>query len=333
MTNKADLKKPSFTGKELIVVERVKKYYPIRKGFFSKTINYVKALDSVDLTIEKGETVGLVGESGSGKTTLGKLILLLERPTAGRIWFSGRDILKYDRHQLHSLRLSAQIIFQDPYSSLDPRKKVGSLIGEALKVHRLVGKSEINSRVLKLMNDVGLLPDNINRYPHEFSGGQRQRIGIARALSLEPQLIICDEPVSALDVSIQGQVINLLQDLQSKYNLSYLFISHDLNVVAHLSNRVAVMYLGQIVEMADRDVLFDDPRHPYTQALLSASPSTVLEKKKKRILLQGEIPSPIDPPSGCCFHTRCPRMKQECTEVRPEPRIVDEGHMVKCFMC
>src|SRR5512139_2482236 len=290
----------------LVNIKGVRKYYPVEKGLFAREPDYVKAVDGVDLVIPRGETLGLVGESGCGKSTLGRLILRLEEPTEGQIFFEGEDILRYKAEQLRQLRREMQIIFQDPYSSLNPRKTVGSIIGEPLIIHNIGTKKEQQERVLRLMEVVGLRPEHINRYPHEFSGGQRQRIGIARALALNPKLIIADEPVSALDVSIQAQVLNLLEELQDEFHLTYLFIAHDLSVVEHISDRVAVMHLGRIAELAMSDDLYRNPKHPYTQALLSANPIPDPTLERKRILLQGEVPSPINPPSGCNFHTRCP---------------------------
>lgn len=319
------------TTTDIVEAQGAKKYYPIRKGLLSRVSAVVKAVDGVDLAITRGITMGLVGESGCGKTTLGRILIRLETPTEGNIYYDGREISNYKKSEIRLLRREMQIVFQDPYSSLDPRKTVESLVGEPLIIHKMGSKAERQEKILQLIQDVGLRPGHLKRYPHEFSGGQRQRIGIARALSLNPKFIICDEPVSALDVSVQAQVINLLKKIQEKYNLSYLFISHDLNVVAHISNRVAVMYLGQIVEIADRDILFSRPLHPYTQALLAASPTPMRKKRKKRIILKGDVPSPINPPQGCRFHTRCPDAKSECRI--EEPDLVNAGgnHQVRCF--
>jgi len=314
----------------LLVVRNLKKYFPVGKGFFKKASAQVRAVEDVDLSVRRGETVGLVGESGCGKTTLGRCILRLEEPTEGKIYFENKDILSYDRGTLRQLRRDMQIIFQDPYSSLNPRKTVGQIIGEGFLVHRMLSRKESIERVRELMQTVGLLPEQINRYPHEFSGGQRQRISIARALSLHPKLVIADEPVSSLDVSIQAQILNLLVELQRKFGLTYVFISHGLSVVRHLSDRVAVMYLGRIVELATSRSLFSHPLHPYTEALMSAVPKINPLKKKERILLQGDVPSPIDPPPGCSFHPRCRYRQQICKEGVPGMEEAEENHWVRC---
>ena len=287
----------------LLEVKHLKKHFPIKGGVFSKTIGYVYAVDDVNFTLAKGETLGLVGESGCGKSTTGRTILRLIEPTDGAIYFEGQDITTLDKSAMRALRREMQIIFQDPYASLNPRMTVGSIIGEPLEIHKIAKGSEKEERVASLLQKVGLRAEDMRKYPHEFSGGQRQRIGIARALALNPKLIVCDEPVSALDVSIQAQVINLLEDLQAEFGLSYLFIAHNLNVVEHISNRVAVMYLGQIVELASDEELYKNPQHPYTEALLSAVPIPDPTVKKKRIILEGDVPSPINPPKGCHFHT------------------------------
>jgi len=318
---------------ELVRLENVKKYFLIKGGFFSKASGHVKAVDGVDLSIFKGETLGLVGESGCGKSTLGRLILRLEVATEGRILFEGGNILEYDQKTMRQLRRDMQIIFQDPYSSLNPRKTVESIVGDPLSINNVTrSNSEKKEKVLEIMKEVGLRPEHISRYPHEFSGGQRQRIGIARALALKPKLIICDEPVSALDVSIQGQIINLLQDLQEKYHLTYLFIAHDLSVVEHISNRVAVMYLGRIVEMSTNERIYKNPKHPYTQALISASPIPDPKIRRERIILEGDVPSPINPPDGCHFHSRCPRESPLCNRNTPDLIEIEPGHYVRCFL-
>jgi oligopeptide/dipeptide ABC transporter ATP-binding protein len=314
----------------LLEVRNLKKYFPVKKGVFSRTIGEVKAVDGVSFALERGETLGLVGESGCGKTTVGRSILRLVEPTSGEVIFKGQDMLQLDREALRRVRASLQIIFQDPFSSLDPRMSIGQIIAEPIKNHLVLSKGEVRDRVAYLMERVGLHPEQMGRYPHEFSGGQRQRIGIARALALNPLVIVCDEPVSALDVSIQAQVMNLLAQLQEEMNLSYIFIAHDLSVVEHISDRVAVMYLGCIVELANDRELYQNAQHPYTQALLSAIPIPDPEIRRPRIILEGDVPSPLKPPSGCAFHTRCPERKDVCKQERPTFRDLGEGHWVAC---
>ena len=317
-------------NKNLLEAKDVVKYYPIRGGVLLKEVASVKAVDGVSLNIREGETLGLVGESGCGKTTFGRVILRLEEPTAGDVVFQGQDILAYDPGQMRVLRKKMQIIFQDPFSSLNPRKTVSQIIGEPLLIHGMKSRKKRDERVLDLLHVVGLRQEHMRRYPHMFSGGQRQRIGVARALALNPELIVCDEAVSALDVSIQAQVLNLLKDLQEEFGLTYLFISHDLHVVEHISDRVAVMYLGKLVELADSQDLYRRPLHPYTQALLSASPMPDPNLKQKRIILKRDVPSPIDPPPGCRFHTRCMFAQDICSVEEPQLREIESGHLAAC---
>ncbi len=323
----------------LLKVENLKMYFPITRGIvIQRTVGYVKAVDDISFFIRKGETFGLVGESGCGKSTTGRAILQLYRPTAGKVYFNKDgemvDLTKMKGRDLQLMRRRMQIIFQDPYASLNPRMTVGAIVGEPLDIHKIASRKERTEKVKEILRLVGLNPYVINRYPHEFSGGQRQRIGIARALAINPEFIVCDEPISALDVSIQAQVINLLEDLQGKLGLTYLFIAHDLAVVRHISTRVAVMYLGKLVEIADRDELYEHPLHPYTEALLSAAPipDPVIEEKRQRIILQGDVPTPINPPKGCNFSTRCPKVMDICREVEPELKEVAPGHFVACHL-
>ncbi|MBL7210935.1 MAG: dipeptide ABC transporter ATP-binding protein [Desulfobacteraceae bacterium] len=320
------------TDMALLEVRDLKKHFPVKKGILSRTVGHVRAVDGVSFSLRQGETFGLVGESGCGKTTVGRSILRLIEPTAGQVVFNGQDLLALDVEELRQVRGSLQIIFQDPFSSLNPRMNVGKIIAEPVRNHLKEAKGQIRDRVAHLMESVGLHPDQMSRYPHEFSGGQRQRIGIARALALNPMAIVCDEPVSALDVSIQAQVINLLVELQEKMNLSYIFIAHDLSVVEHISDRVAVMYLGRIVEMATDKELYQNPQHPYTQALLSAVPIPDPEVGRQRILLEGDVPGPLKWPSGCTFHTRCPKRVEECSQKEPIFRDGGNDHWIACHL-
>jgi oligopeptide transport system ATP-binding protein len=320
------------TNAALVEAKDLYKYFPIYAGLTSRHVADVRAVDGVSFTIQEGETLGLVGESGSGKTTIGRLLLRLLPVTKGEIDFEERNILTMKRGDIRRLRRSVQIIFQDPFASLNPRMSIGEIVGEPIRIHGLAKGKDVDDRVRELLGLVGLQPYHANRYPHEFSGGQRQRVGIARALAVQPRFIVCDEPVSALDVSIQAQVINLLEDLQEKFKLTYLFIAHDLSVVRHISTRVAVMYVGKIVELAYRDDLYENPLHPYTQALLSAIPipDPAVEKRRKRIVLTGDIPSPVNPPSGCRFHTRCPLAFDRCKTEVPPLREYAPGHFAAC---
>ena len=316
----------------LLEIKNLKKYFPVTKGIFSKVVGNVKAVDNISFDINEGETLGLVGESGCGKTTASRVILRLTEPTGGEVSFNGDDVFSMKGERLRQFRKDVQIIFQDPYSSLNPRLTVGNIIAEGIGAHKIAAGTKKKELVGELLEKVGLSAGYYNRYPHEFSGGQRQRIAIARALSLNPRLIICDEPVSALDVSIQAQILNLLAKLKKELNLSYLFITHDLSVVEHVSDRIATMYLGEIVEIADTGEFYSNPLHPYTVALLSANPSPDPSKRRKPIILKGDVPSSIEPPSGCRFHTRCPVAEGICAVEWPEPKEVSKGHIVRCHL-
>lgn len=317
---------------ELIRVNQLKKTFPIHAGIFGKKVGEITAVDEVSFTVKKGETLGLVGESGCGKSTTGRTILRLYEPTSGEVEFEGKSLFKLGKEEMRKARRHLQMVFQDPFASLNPRHKVAKILEEPLIVHGLGGEAERKEQVQELLHVVGLNASHGNRYPHQFSGGQRQRIGIARALATKPKLIIADEPVSALDVSIQSQVLNLMMDLQEQFELTYIFIAHDLSVVKHISNRVGVMYLGRLVELAERNELYEKPLHPYTEALLSAVPIPDPTVKRERILLKGDVPSPANPPKGCAFHPRCPHVMDRCKEVRPEFRDVGGGHYVACHL-
>ena len=316
----------------LVEIRNLKKHFPVGEGLFSRGKGAVKAVDGVNLTINEGETVGLVGESGCGKSTLGRTILRLIEPTSGEVIFQGKNLLTMPQRELRDMRRQMQIIFQDPYASLNPRMRVGDIVGEGLEIHKLAKGKAKRDRVMELLHQVGLREDHYDRYPHEFSGGQRQRIGIARALAVSPKFIVCDEPVSSLDVSIQAQIINLLQELQEKMHLTYLFISHDLRVVEHISHRVAIMYLGKVVEIAKGETIYRDAKHPYTRALLSAVPIPDMTRKKERVVLEGDVPSPVNPPPGCTFHPRCSYREALCSQSEPPLDFTADGHGVACHV-
>lgn len=324
--------KSAYDPDDILIVQNLKKYFVIGKDFFGRPTRYLRAVDDVSFTVKKGKTIGVVGESGCGKTTLGRSILRLHDITSGNVYFNGTDVASLRPKEMRQLRTQMQMIFQDPYSSLSPRLPVGEIIGEAVRTHKLVPKSQYRDYIMDVMEKCGLQTHYFDRYPHEFSGGQRQRICIARALALNPKLVICDEPVSALDVSIQAQIINLLEDLQNDFGLTYVFISHDLSVVEHISDEVAVMYLGSIVEKADKQSIFDNPMHPYTEALFSAVPIPDPNVKMNRIILKGDIPSPANPPKGCKFHTRCPKAMEVCSSVEPKFLEYEKGHFVACHL-
>jgi oligopeptide/dipeptide ABC transporter ATP-binding protein len=319
-------------ARPLVEARGLVKHFAVGRTLLGRAREFVRAVEQVDLTIRPGETLGVVGESGCGKSTLGRLLLRLLEPTSGEVIFDGRQLAALSARELRALRREMQIVFQDPYGSLDPRMRVGAIVAEGIEIHRLARGKRVREMVAQLLQEVGLRPEHADRYPHEFSGGQRQRIGIARALSVEPRFIVCDEPVSALDVSVQAQVINLLQDLQRKLGLTYFFVAHDLRVVAHLSHRIAIMYLGRIVELGPRDEILSDPRHPYTRALLSAVPNPDPDRRSRRVVLEGDVPSPIAPPPGCPFHPRCAYAEDRCRRERPELIEGIRGHAVACHV-
>ena len=316
----------------LLEIRNLKKHFPVGQALFSRNKDVLKAVDGVNLSVEQGETLGLVGESGCGKSTLGRAILRLMEPTSGEVYLEGKNLLAMSQRELRDMRRQMQIIFQDPYASLNPRMRVGDIVGEGLEIHKIAKGRAKRDRVIELLRQVGLREDHYGRYPHEFSGGQRQRIGIARALGVGPKFIVCDEPVSSLDVSIQAQIINLLQELQEKMHLTYLFISHDLRVVEHISHRVAIMYLGKVVEIAQSDTIYRDAKHPYTRALLSSVPIPEVDGKKERVLLQGDVPSPVNPPSGCAFHPRCAYRAGICDQMEPPLDFDAASHGVACHV-
>ncbi|MBG9578257.1 peptide ABC transporter ATP-binding protein [Bacillus thuringiensis] len=318
--------------RDLLQVQNLKQYFPIKKGILGRSISYIKAVDDISFTVYEKETVSIVGESGCGKSTTGRAILRLDEATSGKIIFQDKDLLALNNSAMRKVRKDLQVIFQDPFASLNPRQTVGSILEEAMAIQNVCPKGERKAKVIELLGKVGLPPDAVKRYPHEFSGGQRQRIGIARALAVNPKLIICDEAVSALDVSVQAQVLNLLKQLQQQYGLTYLFISHDLAVVRHISDRIIVMYLGTIVEIADKHSLFNNPQHPYTKALLSAIPTISAGTKKERIELKGDLPSPLNPPTGCRFHTRCPYAIEKCATQQPSFQSISKDHKVACHI-